>query len=217
MSTELQFDLDGSTVGLDSLLDELRLEGSQYQLQNLLALERFFAIQEAERLGMKVTKQGRRETEAAFRQERGLVNKARFELWMKENRLRYPEFDALMMDEARLSWIHQRAQFASVSSLPQQLRVSGNYGRLLGRAVAKQRLLESCGVVNPSLESAKVTEDQLLRWYFEEVTGQQVPTNVGKYSRELGYADPHAFRRALLREYLYRDLKRSDKSASKAV
>ncbi|HEX8898648.1 MAG TPA: TfuA-like protein [Chthoniobacterales bacterium] len=216
-SSELQFDVDGSPVGLDSLLDELRLESGQYRLQNLLALQRFFGIQEAQRLGMKVTKQSRRDVEAAFRRERGLVDKAQLELWMKENRLRYDEFDALMMDEARLSWIHQRAQFASASSLPQQLRLSGSYARLLGRAMAKQRLLDSYGVVNPSLETAKVTEDQLLSWYFEEVAGQQMSTDVGEHLRGLGYADSHAFRRALLREYLYRHLQQSEQTASKVV
>ena len=37
-----------SVIVLESLLDELRLEGEQYEQHSLMALERFFAIREAD-------------------------------------------------------------------------------------------------------------------------------------------------------------------------
>ena len=57
-----------------------------------------------------------------------------------------------MIDEARVRWVHQRAQFISVSYLPEQLRLSGEYPRLLARALAKARLLESCRAKKPMSE-----------------------------------------------------------------
>jgi hypothetical protein len=75
---------------------------------------------------------------------------------------------------------------------------------LVARAVAKDRLLESLGLKNPCLENADLTEKQLLRWYFEELLHRPMPGDPNSYARDLGFASPDAFRRALLKEYLYR-------------
>ncbi len=205
-SGDLRFDSNAEpiVVALEPLLDELRLEGDHYGQHTLMALERFFAIQEAERLGMTVSNERRRKTEIVFRRERGLVDAAEVERWMNDNDLNDHQFDALMMDEARVRWVRQRVQFASLSCLPEQLRLSGDYPRLVARAVAKDRLLESLGLKNPCLEDADLTENQLLRWYFEELLRRPVPGDVNSYARNLGFASPDAFRRALLKEYLYR-------------
>jgi hypothetical protein len=202
---ELRFDSNAqpSVVVQDSLLDELRLEGDQYKQHCLMALERFFAIREANRLGMRITREYRREVEAAFRHERDLVDAAQLERWMYHNGLDCHDFDALMMDEARVRWVHQQAQFVSLSCLPEQLRLSGDYPRLVARVVAKNRLLDPFDVQNLCLESAHVTEDELLHWYFEERLQRSVPFDPDRYSRSLGFATPHVFRRALLKEYLY--------------
>jgi hypothetical protein len=203
---ELRFDSNAqpSMATLGPLLDELRLEGDQYRQHSLMALERFFAIQEAQRLGMTVSNEGKGRTEIVFRRDRGLVDAAQVEQWMNDNDLNDHQFDALMMDEARVRWVQQRARFASLSYLPEQLRLSGDYPRLIARAVAKDRLLESLGLKNPCLENAELTENQLLRWYFEELLHRPVPGDLNSYARNLGFASPDAFRRALLKEYLYR-------------
>ena len=211
---ELHFDSNAqpSVVDSESLLDELRLEDDRYGQLRMIALERFFAVREAYRLGMAVTDECRREAELLFRQERSLLDIAQVERWMNDNGLSYREFDALMMDEARVRWVHQLAQFTSASSLPEQLRLSGDYPRLLARAVAKDRFLEFRGFQNPCLESADLTEDQLLHWYFEERLGRPVPPDPNNW-RNLGFASPDAFRRALLKEYLYRRFEHQKKNA----
>ena len=211
-SGELRFgsNAEPSVVTLESLLDELRLEGDQYEQHCLLALERFFAIREAHRFGMVVTERRRDEAELAFRQERDLLDEVQLERWMNENGLSHSEFDALMTDQARLSWFHHRTEFISVSCLQEQLRLSGEYPRLFARALAKDRLLESFGLKNPCLQSANLTETQLLHWYFEELLGRPVPDDPNRYLRSLGFASPDAFRRVLLKEYLYRHLEPQD-------
>lgn len=75
---------------------------------------------------------------------------------------------------------------------------------MAARAVAKEQLLESVGLKNPCLETLDLTEKQLMHWYFEELLGRPVPDDANGYARNLGFASPGAFRRALLKEYLYR-------------
>ena len=209
-SGELRFDAHAqpSVTALDSVLDELRLQGDQYKQHNLLGAERFLAIREAYRLGLVVTKERRRQTELLFRRERDLLDGSRFERWVADNGLTDEEFEALMMDEARVRWVRQLAQFVSVSSLPDQLRLSGDYPRLFARAAAKNRLLESFGLKNPCLQDVDLTESQLLGWYFTKLLGRSIPSDLRKYFERVGFDSPDAFRRAILREYLYRRLER---------
>lgn len=208
-SGELRFDSNAepSVVVLESLLDELRLEGDQCRQHSLLALERFFAIRDANRFGMVVTDRCRNDAERAFRGERDLIDDVQLERWMNENGLSQSEFDALMIDEARLRWSHDRTRFVSLSYLSEQLRVSGDYPRLFARASAKARLLESRGLKNPSLQDVNLTENQLLHWYFEKVLGRSPPHDPEGYARNLGFANSDTFRRALLKEYLYHEFK----------
>jgi hypothetical protein len=202
---ELRFDPNGhgDTVTLESLLDELRLEGPKYKQRRIEALRRFFALREAERLRLNVDDRRKRTTEAEFRQERDLADIAAFKRWMNDNELSDHQFDTLMIDEARVKWVQKLAEFASRSCLPEQLRLSGDYPRLVARAAHKNGLLHSMRMQNPRLESVGLTYGELLRWYFEKVLGHTVPADIDKYARDLGFASPDAFRRALLKEYLY--------------
>jgi hypothetical protein len=203
---ELRLDSDAqpTQVDLESLLDELRLEGDQHKYHSLIAMERFLAIREADRLGMTVTADSRREAELAFRRERGFVDATQVEQWMDQNGLSYNDFDALMMDEARVNWFHQIARSMLETYLTEQVRLSGDYPRLLRRAIAKGQLLESHGLKNPCLETVNLTEKQLMHWYFEKLLRRPVPDDANSYARNLGFASFGAFLCALLREYLYR-------------
>ena len=52
-------------VGLDALLDELRLKGTEYDRYRQLARERFLAIRETDRLGVRVSPARKKKTETA--------------------------------------------------------------------------------------------------------------------------------------------------------
>jgi hypothetical protein len=209
---ELRFDRNGhaDSVTLESLLDELRLEESKYKEHRTEALQRFFALREAERLRLNVDDRRKRTTEAGFRQERDLADVAALERWMKNNDLSEHQFDTLMIDEAHVKWVQKLAEFASRSCLPEQLRLSGDYPRLAARVIDKDRMLQSIRTRNPRLESIGLTYRGLLEWYFEKVLGKPVPSDIDKYTRDLGFANPDAFRRALLKEYLYRGFERQN-------
>lgn len=192
----------------DAVVDELRLEGDQYWQHSVLALERFFAIREAHRLGMAVNDELRRETELEFRREHDLPGADQLLDWMNNNGLSEHEFDPLMRDQARIEWVHSRNQFTSKCALADELRLSGDYSRLRARAEEKDRLLSSCGLRNPTLADAGLTEPELLHWYFEDVLHRRVPPHPTDHSRTLGFATPESFRRVLLKEYVYRRLRR---------
>jgi hypothetical protein len=194
----------GGEVRLESLLDELRLKGEPYQQSHLLALERFFAIREADRSGPNVTEEFRAETELSFRRDRNLQTAAELDQWMQENGLNPQGFDVLIGDEARLKMVHQRAQFDSDSCLLDQIRLSGEYPDLWKRAAKKEQVLAAFGFKNLSLETAELTEEELFRWYFEQALERPVPLDVGAYTESLGFTHPYGFRRAVLREYIYR-------------
>jgi hypothetical protein len=213
-SGELRFDSNAepSAIVLESLLDELRLKGDQYKQHNLLALGRYLAIREARRLGVVVNERHRKQAESAFRRERNLFDDDELQRWLSDNGLSRDDFDALMIDEAHLSWFDQGGQSISVACLPNQLRLSGDYARLLERASAKDRLLKSLGLTNLSVRNTNLTESELLQWYFAEVLGGCVPSDPSTSWRKLGFANADAFRRALSKEYLFRQFK--DKHAT---
>jgi hypothetical protein len=200
-------ELDGAglsdTVVLDRLLDELRLEGEAYVRARQGALLRFLSLEQGWRLGMAVTPEMLDAATEAFRRERGLLEPAGLERWLEGQHLDRDQFTRLMEDEARLRLVEVLANREVASHLPDLLRATGQYGRLLAGAREKQRVLESSGLQNPDLTDAGLTEDQLLLWYFETRLGRPVVPDVRGYARSLEFEDEDAFRRAILREFLY--------------
>jgi hypothetical protein len=191
---------------LEWLLNELRLKGTSYDRNKLLAVERYLAIRESYRLGVHVTEHVRDQTASLFREDRNLTDDKHLSRWKQENRLSDSEFDSLISDEARLRWFHRRARYLSFCYLAEQLRVSGDYAHLSRRALTKQHVLESFGLTNPSLSDTGLTDSELMQWYFEKVLYRSVPQNIRKYSQELDFANPDAFHRAVIKEYLFRQL-----------
>jgi hypothetical protein len=202
-----RLELDGGgppdTVVLDRLLDELRLKGEAYARARQGALLRFLALEESWRLGMAVTPEMLDATTDAFRRDRGLFEPTDVERWREEQHLDRDQFTRLMEDEARLRLFEVLADRAETSHLPDHLRATGEYGRLLARARDKQTVLESSGLQNPALADSGLTEGQLLSWYFQTRLGRPAVSDVGGYARSVGFEDENAFRRAILREFLY--------------
>ena len=190
-------------VVLDRLLDELRLEGEAYVRARQGALLRFLALEEAWRMDMAVTPETLDATTDAFCRERGLLEPAHVERWREEQHVDRDQFTRLMEDETRLRVFNVLANRKVTGHLADHLRATGEYGRLLTRARDKQRFLESSGFHNPDLADSGLTEDQLLLWYFETRLGRPFVPDVKDYAQRIGFEDEDAFRRAILREFLY--------------
>lgn len=202
---ELGLDEGGrpDAVTLDRLLDELRLQGEAYVRARQGALLRFLALEEAWRLGISVMPEMLEETADEFRHDRGLLESGDVQRWLAEQHLDPGRFRRLLDDEAKLRGLEVLADREVASHLPDYLRATGEYGPLLARARDKQRVLDSCGLHNPGLEDSGVSEDELLRWYFETRLGRPVAPDITRYARGVGFEDEAAFRRVILREFLY--------------
>jgi hypothetical protein len=202
---ELGLDEGGRPDGvpLDRLLDELRLQGEAYVRARQGALLRSLALEETWRLGIAIMPEMLEETAGEFRQDRGLLESADVQRWLAAQHLDHGQFMRLMEEEARLRWLEGLADREVASRLPDHLRATGEYGRLLNRARDKQRVLDSCGLSDPALEDSGLSEAELLRWYFETRLGRPVPPDMARHARSVGFEDQAALRRSLLREFLY--------------
>jgi hypothetical protein len=187
----------------ENLLDELRLEGRTSAGIQQAALLRFLALEEAWRRGMIPTHKMIRNAVERFHREVGTENPEALECWLRENHLSHEEFLEFIEDQARLEWVHNVTEIEAAALVPDQLRHTGRYAELAKRACDKQRTLEVEGIKYPSLADARLTEVQLLRWYFEKRLGGSVPTDLAHYCRLAGFTNEDSFRRAILREYCY--------------
>jgi hypothetical protein len=84
-----------------------------------------------------------------------------------------------------------------------QLRISGDYRRLLERALAKRSLLAQMGLDDPTPQDAGLDRSALLEWYFKERLGGSMPPDLDGYIRVLGFESRDALERSLLREYCF--------------
>lgn len=201
----LQIDSGGraDTVFTDALLDELRLEGDTYARNRQASLLRFFMLEEAARQGIVPTREMVRTAAQHFRRDKEIEDQEKFQRWLRENGLSHDDFLDLMKDEALLEWVRDLTELDTAALLPDHLRVTSQYARLLSHAREKQHIMESEGGEYPSLLDAGLTEDELLRWYFENRLGQTVPADLPHYCRLDGFADVSSFERAILREFCY--------------
>jgi hypothetical protein len=192
----------GDTATLDGLLDELRLGGDAYfDAYERTALRRL-AMLEASRLGYAPTPESVQQTVDEFRRARQLFTSDDVWRWLEESHLTRERFAQLMQDETLVQAVRNGLEKDVVERLPDQLRLSGSYRRLLERALEKQRTLAALGLDNPGLEDAGLTDEGLLVWYFAR-RGKPVPDPGGWLPQGDGFVDEDAFRRAALREFCF--------------
>jgi hypothetical protein len=193
---------DGAGVGLEALLDELRLDGGAYVHAYHAALARHLALAETARQGVAATAEAMQATAVEFRRQRGLLDEANLERWLAEHHLTPDGFRTLIQEEVLLGRAHELLGLHTLRRLPDQLRVSGEYQRVVARARNKQQALVAHGLANPDATMLGVTVDGVLASYFERL-GRPLPASLDDYAREAGFADADECWRAILREYCY--------------
>jgi len=190
-------------IALDALLDELRLDAGAWTQARQGALARFLALDAAQRQRAAVSPEAVKETTEMFRRQRDLLHPSDVERWATEQHLGPADFARLMEEEAQIRWAEAGTEREVKRILPNHLRLAGEYGRLMDRARDKQRVLESRGLLNPGLAHVGLTEEALMRWYFETHLGRAIPQDIAVHVRRAGFASEAAFRLAVLREYCY--------------
>jgi hypothetical protein len=203
---------DATGIGLDALLDELRLDGQAYVHAHQAALARHLALGEAARQGVAATAEALQATAAEFRRQRGLLDETDLERWLVEHHLTPAGFLALMREETLLGRAHELLGRHALRRLPNYLRVSGEYQPVIARARDKQQTLAAHGLANPDVTALGVTVAAVLAWYFARA-GRPAPPSLDDYAPEAGFADADECWRAILREYCYLRLKEPGKGS----
>lgn len=194
------------TTTAEMLLDELRLQPDRHEREWAAALARVNALDQARRAGVEVGDAELQATADTFRRERGLLSATHARAWRAANDLTHEQTRQLLRQEAQVQWVRSSAALPVAEVLPDQLRVSGAYPRIAGRARDKARRLEQAGLERVSLADLGVSWDEVLRWYFRERLDRAVPDAPGAFAAANGYTNEGHFRRVLLREYAYATL-----------
>ncbi|TMB94772.1 MAG: hypothetical protein E6J40_13375 [Chloroflexi bacterium] len=175
-------------VLLESVLDELRLEGDAFKHAQQAAILRCLAINQSYIQGFSNIAPP------------DIPNR---DQWMRANNLDEVQLAGLLDDEARVRWITSLAEFEATGYYLDHLRVSGEYPKLVERADLKRTTLAEIGLEDPTLADAGLETEELLKWYFEDQLGRSIPTGLRDHTRALGFDSLESFQRSLLREYCF--------------
>ena len=188
-----------ATASTSRVLDELRLKGADaYGRVEARALLRKAATLGAAP-GEAVSREELQAALASLRAKLGLYTRADLDRWMVENGLDAGSVERLLASQTRLERWRHHARGGLEPYLIEELRASGEYRELAGRAVRKAEALAACGA--PTGASAVA----MRLWFFEQRLGQSLPDDIEAAARSLGFADSAALDGALLRERLFAD------------
>jgi hypothetical protein len=189
-------------IGEDRVLDELRLDAA-FEATRQRALLRHLARHGRRAHATSVDDAIHRKAEQELRMRLGLFRRADIERWCAENALTSADFARLIEDEARLAAIDVAVEAALAHDLLDQLRLDGDYGRLLARARDKQAVLAAAGRDDVTPEDCGLTPIALVAWYFERRLARPMPDDLQAYARRLTLPQLADFYRLLAREWLY--------------
>ena len=186
----------GSRLMLERILDEIRLLGPDaFEAACCRSLLRVFAADFARREGVTIDEERLRDAVAEFRISRGLGHGPELIRFLADNDLSTDDFEQLIGTDEMVRWACGQAEGDALGGLLEDLRLNGEYARLVTRAQAKLACGEPPGTVS--------SEGDAIRWYFAERRGTVVPDDLAGYARSCGFPDEQAFRTAVRYEYRY--------------
>ncbi len=193
-------------VETDRVLDELRLDATRFSDAKANAMLRMLALEEADRQALSIDDGMQRRVRSAFRESRNLFSWKEMVTWREAQDLDERAFEVLLSEEERLAAIDDAVGSALDVHLLNQLRITGDYERLVDRARTKQAWLKSKGLETPTAKDLGLTPLEIRRWYFRDCLGRPAPDNIEQASRDLGFASLSDFDLALTAEYLYHQI-----------
>jgi hypothetical protein len=203
------------TLPQEFLVEELQLNSDSWQRHYTHAMMRLLLIEEAQRHGVHVDEDSLVQAVLNFRRKLGLLEPDQLVQWIADNQLDQAAFVRLLEREALRRWGATLLHAETIASLPDELRIAGEYESLYQRARNKRRVLATSGLEPPSLTDAGIQEHDLWQWYFNaDQTKEIMLEEIGELGQRLGFRDIHAFRHAVLREYLYTKIRNDRPSAA---
>jgi hypothetical protein len=182
------------------VLDEARLDGAVYDDLKRAALLRLLALREAERRHVDVDPNEFKEFATDFRLRHGLHRGSDLDQWLADRALDRRDFERLLKDEVLVNKLSDALRGPMERCAIDQLRISGDYARLVDRARAKRQALLAADD-NGNSDEGGLAELNALAWYFRDRFGAQLPNDVDAYAARLGFKKGAAFRRAVLDEF----------------
>jgi hypothetical protein len=190
----------GSQPLLEGILDEIRLLGpGAFEAARCRSLLRVFAADFAGREGVMINPESRAGAVADFRARTGLEEGADLARFLTANDLSASDLERLIHTDEMVRWACGQAERDALDDLLDDLRLNGDYSRLVARA--RQKLGD------PDSQPADIarSETAAIGWYFTERLGLTVPEDLASYARSAGFRDEQAFRKAVRHEHRYAD------------
>lgn len=200
VSTDLD---DGTSLARARILDELRLQGDVFRAAIRRATLRFLALREADRRRMQIDTHAQLAKMTDHRKQRALFRRVDLDDWLSHNQMDISEFEGLMMDEVRVEAVSRLSEPALNEHLIAELKLGGEYARLVERARHKHDALTRVGCTHPEPDETGLNPIQLVAWYFEKRLGQPMPDDMDAYVQELGLSSRTDFYRILAGEHIY--------------
>lgn len=191
----------GSQPLLEGILDEIRLLGpGALESARYRSLLRVFAADFAGREGMMIDPEQRQDALADFKLRSGLEEGADLARFLTANDLSADDLERLIVTDEMVRWACGQAQWDALDDMLDDLRLTGDYSRLMARAREKLGDRDS----RPATPADIVRcETAAIGWYFTERLGLTVPEDLASYARSAGFPDEQAFRQAVRHEHQY--------------
>ena len=186
----------GWRLMLEPILDEIRLLGPDaFEAACCRSLLRVFAADFARREGVAIDGERLDDAVAGFKVSRNLQQGAELTRFLAGNDLSAEDLERLIVIDEMVRWACGQAESDAFRGLLDNLRLNGEYARLVARARTKLDYGEPPGTL--------LSEHDAIQWYFAQRQGTAVPDDLVGYARSCGFRDEQAFRRAVWHEYLY--------------
>ena len=190
----------GSRLLLERILDEIRLLGPDaFEAAYCRSLLRVFAADFAQREGGTIDGERLADAVAEFRISRNLEQGTELTRFLAGNDLSAEDFERLVVADEMVRWACGQAEGDAFGGLLDDLRLNGEYARLVARARAK---LDYDRQPDAAADIAR-SEQAAIQWYFAHRRGTAVPDDLAGYARSCGFPDEQAFRTAVRHEHRY--------------
>jgi hypothetical protein len=191
----------GSQPLLEGILDEIRLLGpGALEAARCRSLLRVFAADFAGRERMMIDPEQRQDAIADFKMRSGLEEGADLARFLAANDLSDGDLERLILTDEMVRWACGQAQWDALDDLLDDLRLKGDYSRLMAKA--REKLGDRDGQRATPADVVR-SETAAIGWYFTDRLGLTVPDDLASYARSAGFPDEQAFRKAVRHEHRY--------------
>lgn len=195
-----EIDGDADVSAEMALMDEIRLD-PRYDEIRRAGLLRLLTLDTAERIGVDIDDDQRREAVSTFRLDRDLHLGADLRAWLESRDLDRRGFEALLEDDLTVEEVSDRLLPQAAGFIIDELRLRGDYDRLAARARVKQ-----CASATVQKDRELTEDRQAITWYFTHRMDAPPPDDLDAFARKRGFKDGDDFRRAVRKDYRHRSI-----------